>query len=173
MEIDVNFTSEPDIITIQQLANILDVTPNSLYSLTNTDSKTKNESFLDVCYPFQVEGKPKTGPKFIVKNDKFKKYFNKAKVRAHRPIKKKEFVNNQPITDFVRKMFRTHLDKNVEFDEQTRSMADQINSIYTRKQIEIAFKNIRESNHSINNYELVTLDYMMRSREIAQWSKIK
>jgi hypothetical protein len=70
-------------------------------------------------------------------------------------------------------MFRTHLDKNVEFDEQTRSMADQINSIYTRKQIEIAFKNVRESNHSINNYELVTLDYMMRSREIAQWSKIK
>lgn len=173
MEIDVNFTSEPDIITVQQLANILGVTPNSLYSLTNTDSKTKNESFLDVCYPFQVDGKPKTGPKFIVKNEKFNKYFNKAKVRAHRPIKKKEFVNNQPITDFVRKMFRTHLDKNVSFDEQTRSMASQIDSIYTRKQIEIAFKNVRESNHSINDYKLITLDYMMRSREIAQWSKIK
>lgn len=173
MEIEVTVTSVPDIITIQQLAETLGVTPNSLYSLTNTDSKTKKESFLDVCYPFKVGDEPKTGPKFIVKNEKFDKYFAKAKVRSRRPINRKEVVNNQTITDFVRKMFRTHLDKNVEFDEQTRSMAAEIDAIYSRKEIEIAFKNVRESSHSTNDYKLITLDFLMKSREIAKWSETK
>lgn len=172
MVIEVETTSMPDIITIQQLAHTLGVTPNSLYSLTNTNSKTKDESFLDVCYPYKVGDEPGTGPKFIVKNEKFDKYFAKAQVRSRRPINKKETVNNQTITDFVRKMFRTHLDKNVEFDEQTRSMAAEIDSIYSRREIEVAFKNLRESAHANNNYKLITLDYMMRSREVAKWSKI-
>lgn len=177
----VTITSTPKILTVNQLEHIVNGNRFSIYQLTKKISKRTGETFLDVCYPFpDNEDDPISGPAFIIRNEKCEKYIDKCLRR--KPTKKveKPAPKTKDLDTFMlgpkelfTKFYKHHLGVIVQFDDYTEQLATEIYSIFSKGEIESAFKNVKNSFHKKNGYRLFTLEYFLKPDQISKWSQIK